>query len=225
MRLWTILCSLLLLHGAAAAQPQQRPSPVRYDQPVIAITNATLVDGTGAAARRGVTILIRDGRIAAVGSARTIDIPADATVIPGVGKTVLPGFVFVHEHMFYPVGGGHFSPMLASFPPLYLAGGVTTARTGGTVAPYADINLRAAIAAGRVVGPDLDVTGPYIEGPGLPILEMHNLTDGDSAERFVNYWADAGATSFKAYMMLPRDLLRRAIEAAHRRGLKVTGHL
>ncbi len=226
MRTWLLLVfSLLLAPLPALAQQPPRPSPIRYNQPVIAITHATLVDGTGAPASRDMTIVIREGRIAEVGPSRRVRVPAGATVIDGTGKTVLPGFVFVHEHMFYPVGGGHFSPMLASFPPLYLAGGVTTARTGGSVAPQADLSLRDAIAAGSVIGPDLDVTGPYIEGAGLGIMELHAAADADAVERLVNYWADTGVTSFKAYMMLNRAGLRRAIETAHRRGLRITGHL
>src|SRR5205809_3425140 len=54
---------------------------------------------------------------------------------------------------------------------------------------------------------------------------MHHLSDAAEARRFVEYWADLGATSFKAYMYLTRAELGAAIEAAHRRGLKVTGHL
>lgn len=226
MRTWLILVfSLLLAPLPALAQLPQRPTPVRYDQPVIAITHATVVDGTGAPASRDMTVVIREGRIAMLGPSRRIRAPAGATVIDGTGKTILPGFVFVHEHMFYPAGGGHFSSMLASFPPLYLAGGVTTARTGGSVAPYADLSLRDAIAAGSVVGPDLDVTGPYIEGAGLGIMELHAAANADAVERLVNYWADTGITSFKAYMMLDRARLRRAIETTHRRGLRITGHL
>ena len=225
MRAWLIAVLASLFVTASAHGQGQRPSPVRYDQPVIAITNVTLVDGTGAAPVRDATVVIRSGRIAAVGPSRRVRPPEGATIIDGTGKTLLPGFVFVHEHMFYPVGGSHFSPMLASFPPLYLAGGVTTARTGGTVAPYADLNLREAISSGSVIGPDLDVTGPYIEGTGLPIMEMRRLADADETERFVDYWAGAGATSFKAYMTLTRDQLRRAIETAHRHGARITGHL
>jgi hypothetical protein len=54
---------------------------------------------------------------------------------------------------------------------------------------------------------------------------MHELKDADDARRMVNYWADAGATSFKAYMNIKRDELRAVVEEAHKRGLKVTGHL
>lgn len=226
MRAWLIpILTFFLASAPALAQPQRPPSPVSHRQSVIAITHVTIVDGTGAPARRDQILVVRDGRIAAVGPAARTPVPAGAAVIDGADRTLLPGFVFVHEHMFYPVGGGHFSSMLGSFPPLYLAGGVTTARTGGSVAPYADLALRDAIAAGTAIGPDLDVTGPYIEGPGLGIMELRPAADPDAVERLVNYWADSGVTSFKAYMMLDREGLRRAIETAHRRGLKLTGHL
>ena len=225
MRAWLLVVLTSLTMASSAHGQGQPPSPVRYNQPVIAIRNVALVDGTGAPAARDMTVIVRDGRIEAVGPASRVRVPAGAETIDGTGRTLLPGFVFVHEHIFYPVGGGHFSPMLASFPPLYLAGGVTTARTGGTVAPYADINLREAIASGRVIGPDLDVTGPYVEGTGLPVMEMRRLADADETERFIDYWAGAGATSFKAYMTLTRAELQRAIETAHRHGARITGHL
>jgi hypothetical protein len=54
---------------------------------------------------------------------------------------------------------------------------------------------------------------------------MHELTGPDDARRMVNFWADEGATSFKAYMNITRDELSAAIEQAHKRNLKVTGHL
>ena len=69
------------------------------------------------------------------------------------------------------------------------------------------------------------MTGPYLEGAGAYILQMHQLRDAEDARRMVEYWADEGATSFKAYMHITRDELKAAIEAAHARRLKVTGHL
>jgi hypothetical protein len=54
---------------------------------------------------------------------------------------------------------------------------------------------------------------------------MHQLAGPDDARRMVNYWADSGATSFKAYMNITREELRAVVEEAHKRGLKVTGHL
>jgi imidazolonepropionase-like amidohydrolase len=108
---------------------------------------------------------------------------------------------------------------------LYLALGVTTIRTTGSVAPYTDLELKRMIDAGRVLGPKMHVTAPYLEGRGSFTPVMHELKDADDARRMVNYWADAGATSFKAYMNITRDELRAVVEEAHKRGLKVTGHL
>jgi len=98
-------------------------------------------------------------------------------------------------------------------------------RTTGSVEPYADLNLKQEIDAGRLIGPHLDVTGPYLEGATSFFIQMHHLSGPDEARQFVNYWADRGATSFKAYMNLTRAELKAAIEAAHKRHLKVTGHL
>jgi hypothetical protein len=85
--------------------------------------------------------------------------------------------------------------------------------------------LKRLIDAGRVLGPKMHVTAPYFEGRGSFTPVMHELKDADDARRMVNYWADAGATSFKAYMNIKRDELRAVVEEAHKRGLKVTGHL
>jgi enamidase len=171
------------------------------------------------------TVLVRDGRIAAVGRTGDVPTPPDAAVIDGRGKTLLPGFVMMHEHLFYPVGRRNYTEMLYSFPRLYLAGGTTTMRTAGSMAPYADLNLRDEIAAGRVVGPDLDVTGPYLNGAGLPILKVHALSGPEDARRTVNYWADEGVTSYKAYMQITRAELKAVVDTAHQRGRKVTAHL
>jgi len=210
----------------AAPAPDQKSEDakfVAYSQPVIAFTHAEIVDGTGCKAKYGQTLIVRDGRIAASGP--HVRIPEGATVIDARGKTLLPGFVMVHEHLFYIMGQRNYATMINTFPRLYLAGGTTTARTGGSMSPYADLNLKAAIEKGDVIGPDLDATGPYLNGPGLPILVMHALSSPDEAARMVNYWADMGATSFKAYTNITRAELKAAVEAAHARGLKVTGHL
>jgi hypothetical protein len=117
--------------------------------------------------------------------------------------------------------------MLFSAPRLYLAAGVTTMRTTGSVEPYADLNLRRDIDAGKLPGPHIDVTGPYLDGNGNHsyFIQMHELSGPDDARQTVEYWAERGVTSFKAYMNITRAELKAAIEAAHKRGIKVTGHL
>jgi len=128
--------------------------------------------------------------------------------------------------MFYPAGGGpNYNELTFSFPRLYLAGGVTTMRTAGNMSGYTDLNLKRAIDAGQLPGPDIDVTAPYLEGPGLPIPYVRELKGADDARKMVAYWADEGATSFKAYMHVSRAELAAAAQEAHRRNLKITGHL
>src|SRR6185436_164852 len=79
--------------------------------------------------------------------------------------------------------------------------------------------------AGRMMGPKMHITAPYLEGVGSFTPVMHTLTGPDDARKLVNYWADLGATSFKAYMNITRAELRAVVEEAHKRNLKVTGHL
>jgi imidazolonepropionase-like amidohydrolase len=108
---------------------------------------------------------------------------------------------------------------------MYLAAGVTTLRTTGSVEPYTDLKLKRAIERGVLPGPHLDVSGPYLDGAGNPNLQMQELTGPEDARQTVAYWADRGVTSFKAYGNITRDELRAAVQEAHRRGIKVTGHL
>ena len=127
----TALTSLTLL--ASAELNAQRPtlsaavhSFIAVDSPVVALTHARVIDGTGVPARNDQTLIIRDGRIAALGDSRSIAVPGGAQVIDLTGKTVIPGLVMVHEHLFYPTGPGIYANVAESFTRLYLAGGVTS---------------------------------------------------------------------------------------------------
>ncbi len=222
--------SLLCLITPSLAEGQTQLSPqvqafVSVDAPVVALTHARVIDGTGTPPREDQTVIIADGFIRNLGNSGSIDIPAGATVLDLTGKTLVPGFVMLHEHMFYPAGGGNYNELAFSFPRLYLAGGATTIRTGGSMHPYADLNLKRAIDEGRVPGPKMNVTGPYLEGPGLAILGVKALRGPDDARAMVAYWAGEGVESFKAYMHISQAELGAAIDEAHQRGIKVTGHL
>ena len=131
----------------------------------------------------------------------------------------------LHEHMFYPSGQARYNTNEQSFPPLYLGGGVTTMRTGGSVDAYSDLRTRELIDDGEIVGPSMDVTGPYLEGPRGFIRSFPQLETPEQSRQHVNFWIDQGVTSFKAYNVITRETLGAAIEAAHARGVKVTGHL
>ena len=225
-RTLALLVAVCSTAGAQSPRPPEVQQFVSVDAPVVALTHARVVDGTGAPARVDQTIVLENGVIRAFGDAASVGVPSGARVLDLAGRTVIPGLVMVHEHMFYPSGGGTvYNEQAFSFPRLYLAGGVTTARTAGNMSGYADLELKAAIDSGRTVGPRMDVTAPYLEGPGLPIYQVHALTGPDDARQIVAHYADRGATSFKAYMHITRAELKAAADEAHRRGLKITGHL
>jgi len=201
---------------------------VKEDAPVIALTHVRMIDGTGAAPRTEQTVVVADGKIAAMGDTASTKIPVGAKVLDLAGRTVIPGLVGMHDHMFYPAPGGApplYPEHAASFPRLYLAGGVTTIRTTGSVEPYADLELKRAIDEGKMAGPKIHVTGPYLEGQGAFTLQMHQLKDAEDARRTVEYWIAQGVTSFKAYQNITPDELAAAVKAAHAHGIKVTGHL
>jgi len=198
---------------------------VKVNAPVVALTHVRVIDGTGAAAREDHTVILNHGKIESVGDASAASVPKDAQVIDLHGYSVIPGLVGMHDHMFYPMGNGVFGEMAFSFPRLYLAGGVTTIRTTGALEPYTDLELKKSIDAGGTPGPKMHVTGPYLEGKGSWAIQMHQLTGPEDAARTVNFWLDQGVDNFKAYMFITRAELGAAIEAAHKRGAKVTGHL
>jgi len=197
---------------------------VAVDATVVAFTHARVIDGTGAAVRSDQTVVIKDGAIASIGPSAGTAVPPDAQVIDLTGKTLMPGMVMVHEHLYYPTGPGVYGQLGESFVRLYLAGGVTTMRTGGNVNGFMDFNMKRQIEAGNKAGPAMDATAPYLNGPNS-FIQMHSLDGPDDARKQVRYWAAEGATSFKAYMQITRAELGAAIEEAHGLGLKVTGHL
>jgi imidazolonepropionase-like amidohydrolase len=198
---------------------------VKVNAPVVALTHVRVIDGTGAAAREDQTVILSKGKIESVGDASAASVPKDAQVLDLHGYTVIPGLVGMHEHMFYPAGDAIFHEMAISFPRLYLAAGVTTIRTAGSVEPYTDLALKRQIDHGEVAGPSMHVTGPYLEGPGSWAPQMTELKTPEEAVATVNFWSDRGVDNFKAYNFISRAVLKAAIDAAHHRGLKVTGHL
>jgi imidazolonepropionase-like amidohydrolase len=195
-------------------------------EPVVALVNATVVDGTGRPPQTGQTIVIRDGRIAEVGPSASVTVPAGARRMDLAGHTIIPGIVGMHDHLFYTAVGGRAAQMLFTGPRLYLASGVTTIRTTGGRSPYAELNARAMIDSGRVPGPRIHFTAPYLTGDvGGTSGSMAQVASPDAARRFVAYWAQEGATWIKIYADIRRAELAAAIDEAHKRGIKVTGHL
>ena len=212
----------------ATGRPTLAPAArqfVQIDTSLLALTHVRVIDGTGAPARSDQVVVIRDGRIAAVGDASSVRVPTDARVLDLTGKSVIPGLVMVHEHLYYPTGPGVYAYLAESFTRLYLAGGVTSMRTAGNMNGYGELDIKKSIDRGERAGPWIDATAPYLEGAGLGLLQVHELKDAAEARRMVDFWNDMGATSLKAYMHITRAELAAALAEGHKRGMKLTGHL
>ncbi len=228
-----ILCLSLLSAIALAQTPPSNPlAPyISVSEPVIALTHVEIIDGTGVAPVADQTLIIDHGKIASMGPSASAAIPAGARVLDLRGHAVYPGLVGMHEHLFYSEPRTHalnsliVSDSADTAPRLYLAAGVTTARTTGSVEPYTDLEMKKEIDAGEMPGPDLDVTGPYLQGDPPLIPQMHALAGPEDARRTIDYWVSEGVTSWKAYMTITPDELKAAIEAVHAHGEKITGHL
>ena len=226
--------------SAPLAADAQQPSPtvanyLKVRNPVV-LRHVRVIDGTGAPAMDDQDVFLSDGRIGAIAPASKHLSAGGAQELDLTGRSVLPGLVGMHDHLYYIArpdadAERHSQPpllvpqMTFSAPRLYLAAGVTTMRTTGSVETYTDLNLKREIDANRLPGPHMDVTGPYLEGAGSPFIQMHNLTSPEEAKAFVDFWVAQGVTSFKAYMNITRAELKAAIDEAHAKGLKVTGHL
>jgi imidazolonepropionase-like amidohydrolase len=222
-----------------AQQPPLSPAVqkyVRVKADKIILAHVRVIDGTGKPPVEDQNVVIQGGKISAIQPGADVPAATGTTVLDLRGYSVMPGIVGMHNHLFY-VGRPNFDATWNSEPPivvpqmsfsaprLYLAGGVTTMRTTGSVETYSDLNLKRDIDAGKIPGPHTDITGPYLEGANSYFVQMHALSGPEDARQTVAYWADRGVTSFKAYMNITRDELGAAIAEAHKRGLKVTGHL
>ncbi|HEX8326133.1 MAG TPA: amidohydrolase family protein [Hymenobacter sp.] len=229
-RLTLTTCLLGSVTAAAYAQqftPQVQEF-IKVSAPVVALTDAKVIDGTGRPALLHQTVLLQNGRITQVGAIKKVKVPAGAQVINCAGKTLIPGLVMLHEHLYYtmPVGGYfNIAQMPYSFPRLYLAGGATTIRTAGSIEPQTDLAIKRMIGEGKLIGPDMDVTAPYIEEPSMDIPALNTVKGPEDAAATTKYWADRGCTSFKMYMHATRADLAAVVREAHARNLKITGHL
>jgi hypothetical protein len=240
MRLLFLFGSLLCA-AVTVAQSQKSADVAAFvsvDAPVFVLNHVRVIDGTGAAAMEDQVIVIANGKIQSIGPAASAQIPQGAQPLDRSGYTVIPGLVGMHDHLYYTdsiavqvVDGRVGEPGLFvaeipyTAPRLYLAAGVTTMRTTGSLEPYADLKVKSRIDANLMPGPRIDATAPYLEGAPTRFAQMHELTGPDDAKRMVDYWTAEGMTSYKAYMNITREELRVAIEQAHAHNLKLTGHL
>ena len=238
---FVLLIGTLMVATVAAAQTPMAPDVaevVSVDAPVFVLNHVRVIDGTGAAAKEDQAVVIANGKIKSIGPSASVQAPQGAQQMDRTGYTVIPGLVGMHNHLYYTdsisvqyafgrIGqpGLFIAEIPYTAPRLYLAAGVTTMRTTGSLEPYTDLKVKSRIDANLMPGPTIDATAPYLEGAPTIFAQMHELTGVDDAKRMVDYWTTEGMTSFKAYMNITSEELGAAIQEAHARKLKLTGHL
>ena len=214
-------CLLLLLILLTLSCKQRSTAEfILIKEPVIALTHVRVIDGTGSEARDDQTIIISSGRITSIGPAAETPVPAEARSLDLSGHSAIPGLVGMHDHLFYTTDRGDRDVLAPqSFAPLYLAAGVTTIRTAGALKLSSDQAIKRAIEAGELAGPKIHLSSPYINRRPGESLDQAKIRD------LINQWADEGVTSLKVYENINRAELGLVIDVAHKRGLKVTGHV
>lgn len=210
---------LLLVLLVSACKQRSTAEFISVNDPVIALKHVRVIDGTGTAALEDQTIIIDAGRIAAIGPSAQVSIPANAKSLDLNGHTAVPGLVGMHNHLFYAIDGGErYVISRDSFAPLYLAAGVTTIRTAGALNLDRDLEIKKSVDTGRLAGPKIYISSPYLDkNPGQTI-------NPQKTANVIDEWADKGVTSLKVYENVNSAELSAIVEAAHKRGLKVTGH-
>lgn len=203
--------------GTVPDTVRQRTSRTALASGALAITDVNLIPMTRDTVVRGVTVLVRDGRIAAIGAGVTV--PADARRIDGRGRYLIPGLVDMHAHL---LADEYVADSVARHElGVFLAHGVTTARL--MIGTPLHLELRREIESGLVTGPQLWIASPHLTG--RPERNSHRVTTPDEARAAVHASADAGYDQIKLTLAITPEVFDAVVAAARERGIPVTGHV
>lgn len=192
----------------------------------IAITNVTLIDGTGRSPVAGQTVIIEDDRFSFVGAAGQAKVPTGAKVVDGKGKYVIPGLWDMHTHLDDP-------ELLEVKPtktekelqlPLLIANGVTGVRDmGGDLALMKDWRRR--IEDGKLLGPRLYFTGPLVDGPKPMWPASVAVATPAEGRKAVQELKRQGADLIKVYSLLSKESFLAIADECKKQSIAFAGHV
>lgn len=175
-----------------------------------ALVGARAITGTEASPLENATVVVRDGRIAAIGPG--LAVPADVPIVDASGKTVIPGLWDMHAHA-----------SQIDWAPAYLASGVTTIRDMGGEEAFL-IAIKAAIKNGKTLGPRYVLAG-LVDGPGPRAFGATTAATPDEGRAVVRKYHDEGFEQIKIYSLVTPDVVTAIVVEAHKLGMTVTGHV
>jgi imidazolonepropionase-like amidohydrolase len=208
----TVLVPALLLISLALPWSQTKPAEI-----ILAISDVTVIDATGAPAKPHMTVIITGDRITEIAQTEKAAIPKNAQVIDGRGKFLIPGLWDMHVHTVWKGRPERFFPM-------FIANGVTGVRDMAADVEFLK-QLRKAISEGKLVGPRV-FGGPMVDGP-IPIWPEPSIpiSDEASARKMVASVKDRGADFIKVYSLIPRPAYFALADEANKRGIPFAGHV
>jgi hypothetical protein len=207
-----VLLSLALLVTVSSLQAQPGAS-------FIAITHVAVVDPTGGPTQAGVTVLIRDRTIAAVG--KRVVIPPGAKVIDASGDYAIPGLWDMHVHSAF---GDWFPRASGIMFPLFIANGVTGIRDMGSILPVIR-QWRDQVRAGKMLGPRIVFAGPMLDGPKPPYPASIAIRTPAQARMWVGRLKQQQVDFIKVQSVIPRDAYFAVADEAKKQRISFVGHV
>ena len=209
-RLRTSIAALAVASAPLAAQQGTAP---------VVISGVTVIPMTSTRSIANATVLVQDGRIAAIHTGNTPALPAGAIRVDGRGKFLIPGLTDMHAHLY----ADEWVPdSLAPYElGVYLAHGVTTARL--MIGTPVHLRLRRDIRAGRLLGPTLFVASPHVTGDGGKNALMART--GDEARAAVRYAVDSGYDFVKLTTNITPEVFDAVVAEARAKRIRLVGHV
>jgi imidazolonepropionase-like amidohydrolase len=217
VRLLSRLALVMVFFGAGAA-----PIGAAAALPQLVLTHVSVIDSTANAARPDQSVVIVNGRIAAIGPSARIKLPKDARIVDGQGKFLVPGLWDMHVH----IAGLNADPAWSKqvLLPLLLANGVTGVRDmGGDLDTL--LTWKREIEAGTLVGPHIVACGPFLVGSGAKTAEQYPIANMEEARAAVRDLKRRGAEFIKVISVASKEVFFAIADEAKKQNIPFAGHL
>lgn len=210
------LASLAFLHWAVFVQVQ-----ASTDRPSVAIVHVNIVDVTGGPIQTDMTVIVQSNRIVHVGKANKSKVPADARLLDGHGKFLIPGLWDMHVHTIFGdwIPGGQEVSL-----PLFVANGITGIRDMGSELDTV-LQWRSQTSDGTLLGPLMIVAGPMLDGPKSRFPSSLSIATPEEGRKAVDDLKARGVDFIKVQSFIPREPYFAVVDEAKKQNMVLVGHV